>query len=89
MEKVIRNVADIDADDRRVLEHVIGKRLAENQQLIISVVSPDVPGSDISCHANTGAVPEWWNIYEGLSDQEIDRLDQAIRQRANLTRHFE
>ena len=34
-------------------------------------------------------VPEWWKVYEGLSDEEIDRLDQAIRQRANLTRVFE
>jgi hypothetical protein len=89
MEKVIRNVADINADDRRMLEQVIGRRLAENQQLIISVVGPDVPASNTSGDADAGAVPEWWNIYEGLSDQEIDRLDQAIRQRANLTRHFE
>jgi hypothetical protein len=34
-------------------------------------------------------LPEWWNVYEGLSDAEIDRLDQAIRQRAELTRHFD
>ncbi len=31
-------------------------------------------------------VPEWWNVYEGLSDEEIDRLDKAIRERADLTR---
>jgi hypothetical protein len=31
-------------------------------------------------------IPEWWNVYEGLSDEEIDRLDQAIRERADLTR---
>jgi hypothetical protein len=34
-------------------------------------------------------VPAWWNIYEGLSDDEIERLDKAVRQRANLTRVFE
>jgi hypothetical protein len=34
-------------------------------------------------------LPAWWNIYEGLSDDEVDRLDQAIRPRANLTRVFE
>ncbi len=31
-------------------------------------------------------IPDWWNVYEGLSDDEIDRLDHAIRERANLTR---
>jgi hypothetical protein len=89
MDKVIRKVADIDGADRRVLEHLIGKRLAENQQLIISVVSLDVSKPDACGDENAMAVPEWWNIYEGLSDDEIDRLDQAIRQRAKLTRHFE
>jgi hypothetical protein len=34
-------------------------------------------------------VPEWWSVYEGLSDAEIDRLDRAIRERAGLTRQFE
>ena len=31
-------------------------------------------------------VPAWSKIYEGLGDEEIDRLDAAIRQRADLTR---
>ncbi|HEV3005362.1 MAG TPA: hypothetical protein VGX78_12930 [Pirellulales bacterium] len=34
-------------------------------------------------------VPNWWRIYEGLSDEEVEKLDQAIRQRADLTRHFD
>jgi len=34
-------------------------------------------------------VPAWWNIYEGLSEERIEELDRAIRQRANLTRDFE
>lgn len=33
-----------------------------------------------------GEVPSWWNIYAGLSDAELDRLDAAIRPRAELTR---
>ena len=89
MEKIIRNVSDIDAADRRTLEHVIGKPLNEDQQLIISVVNLDPVGLDRSGETRAQTVPAWWNIYEGLSDEEIDRLDQAIRQRANLTRAFE
>jgi hypothetical protein len=42
MEKVIRNVAEIDQADRRVIENLIGKHLAENQQVIISVVNLDL-----------------------------------------------
>ncbi|HEV3142782.1 MAG TPA: hypothetical protein VGZ47_02740 [Gemmataceae bacterium] len=88
MEKVIRNVAEIDDADRRALEHLIGKHLAEHQQVIISVTNLNLAKADQPA-APSEEVPEWWKVYEGLSDEEIDRLDQAIRQRANLTRVFE
>ncbi len=89
MDSVIRNVADIEGPDRRALEHLIGKHLAEHQQVIISVVDRDF-GCPQESPANTPQdVPAWWNVFEGLNDEEVDRLDQAIRQRANLTRVFE
>jgi hypothetical protein len=40
MEPIVRPVRDIDADDRYVLEHVIGRRLEENQEVIIQVATP-------------------------------------------------
>lgn len=86
MEKVIRNVAEIDPADRQAIEHVIGKHLAEHQQVIISIVNRDLAPPDESPLPAAGAVPAWWNIYEGLSDEQVDHLDQAVRQRANLTR---
>ena len=89
MEKVIRNVAEIDTADRRALEHLIGKHLAEHQQVIINVVNVDLSSPEPSAVPASEEVPPWWNIYEGLSDAEVDDLDQAIRQRANLTRVFE
>jgi hypothetical protein len=84
MESITRNVAEIDSADRRAIEHLIGKDLTEHQQVIISVVTlpdePAIPGSD--------GVPDWWKVYEGMDDEEVDRLDQAIRQRAEPTRAF-
>jgi hypothetical protein len=86
MEKFIRDVAEIDQADRRAIEHLIGKHLAEHQQVIISVVNLDPASPDESAVPATGDMPAWRNIYEGLGDEEIDRLDRAIRQRANVTR---
>ena len=91
MEKIIRNVRDIDGADRQALEHVIGQRLRENQQIIVNVVNIDVSPKPSEQGNSNGEpeIPEWWKVYEGLSDSEIDRLDEAVRQRANLTRVFE
>ena len=85
MDSVTRDVADIDARDREALEHVIGHSLADDQRVIISVAPTVAPRAD-SPAAPSSEIPAWWNIYEGLSDEEIDRLDQSIRQRANLSR---
>jgi len=86
MEKVIRKVAEIDSADRRAIEHLIGEHLAEHQQVIISVVNVDLARPIESATLASDAVPDWWKVYEGLNDQDVDRLDQAIRPRANLTR---
>ena len=89
MEQVVHNVAEIDTAVRQALEHLIGKRLGEHPQVVINVVNLDVSNPDMSAASISQEVPDWWNIYEGLTDEEIEELDQAIRQRANLTRVFE
>jgi hypothetical protein len=89
MNETVHNVAEIDSADRRALEHLIGKSLSDQQQVVITVV--EQPSANVASASNPIAdgIPDWWKIYEGLSDEEVDRLDQAIRQRANLTRVFE
>jgi hypothetical protein len=88
METLVWNVRDLDQTNRAALERVVGHELAETQQVILNVVDLD----DATAAAESGGgkpdagVPDWWKIYEGLSDSEIDELDRAIRQRANLTR---
>ena len=39
MESIVRNVKDIEADDRRSLEHVVGQQLQDNQQIVIQVMT--------------------------------------------------
>jgi len=94
MENIILNVRDIELADRQSLEHVIGLPLSEHQQVVIRVVDAHSPaiakGGTPLTEGDAGSeVPEWWKVYEGLSPEEVDRLDQAIRLRANLTRNFE
>lgn len=79
MERVIRNVAELDVADRRAIEHLLGRQLERNQQLVISVVSLDLSDPDAP------ALP-WEGVYAGLPEEEVERLDGAIRRRADLSR---
>jgi hypothetical protein len=94
METVIRNVGEIDAQDRQVLEHVLGHSLRENQQLVIRIVDREVKPTARAETAAPGRgaeakLPEWCNVYAGLSDEEIADLEKIILTRADLTRPSE
>ncbi len=82
METIIRNVGDIDARDREALEHVLGQQLRENQQLVIGIVNlplnPDASAGLSSGAATASGLPEWCNVFEGLSDQQLDEIDNSI-----------
>jgi hypothetical protein len=82
MESIRRRVKDIDTADRRALEHVIGKHLSGNQQVVIQVLSFDPANGDKptskSQDMQPPTLPEWCNVYEGLSDAEIDDIESSI-----------
>lgn len=90
METIVRNVRELDAADRSALERVVGHELFETQQVIVKVVNGEIgaTGNTEKQQAESD-VPDWWKIYEGLSDEAIDELDGLIRQRADLTRETE
>lgn len=76
MSTIVRNVRDIEAADRAALEHVVGGELREDQQLIIQVIETAKPNGEQ--HQTAGLLPEWCNVYEGLTDDEIDRIEKSI-----------
>jgi hypothetical protein len=42
MESIVRNVRDLDAGNRQSLETLLGRRLGDDQQVMIRVVTPGV-----------------------------------------------
>jgi hypothetical protein len=82
MDIVTRSVKDIDAADRQALEHVIGSHLSEHQQVMIQVrdaVSPAAENADSGMRKpGSPTLPEWCNVYEGLSDAEIADIEKSI-----------
>ena len=92
MKEIIRNVVEIEPTDRRALEHLLGQQLDDNQQLLLRVigpVAPDVESANGDQEADDDLLPEWCNVYEGLSDDEIAAIEEIMLTRANLTRPVE
>lgn len=78
------DVSALDAPHRRALEEVIGRQLMANQRLLISVIDVAVPPSASQRPAQT--LEDWTKVYDGLSDEEVEAVDQIAKTRANLTR---
>lgn len=93
MADFVRNVSEIDSTDRQAMEHLLGQPLRENEQLVIRVVpvkpSAEASGKPLSSSGTTAVLPEWCNVYAGLSDEEIAELERTILTRADLTRPSE
>jgi hypothetical protein len=81
------DVMTLDATHRRALEDVIGVQLQANQRLIIGVTEIDESASE-GTPRRTQTVQEWTNVYEGLSDEQIEAIDRIAKTRADLTRNL-
>ncbi len=90
MDTIIRNVRDIEMSDRRALEHVLGRLLHENHQVIIQVVTVE-PCADNGKQgvSSSGPLPDWCQVYAGLSDEQVAEIEEIALQRAELSRPSE
>ena len=73
------DVIALDAAHRRALEDVIGTRLEQNQRLVISVTVPGLPRCSQS-------LADWTEVYDGLTEGQVEAIDRDLMTRANLTR---
>ncbi|MBW3540007.1 MAG: hypothetical protein KY476_07050 [Planctomycetes bacterium] len=92
METVVRHVRDLSAADRQALERVVGQALHVNEQVAIRILSGSspvsVPEPTEASTERPAELPEWCNVYEGLTDEEIDRIEASIV-RSPAARSFE
>ncbi len=87
MESITKKVRDISLSDKLALEHVIGQQLAEDQQVIIQICSVDLRSGPATTETESAqGLPNWCNVYAGLTDDEVEAVEQTALQRANLTR---
>lgn len=76
----------------------MGHSLQDNQLIILRVVTPLVSNSEVdtkvaeqrerspSKNVPEPSLPEWCDVFRGLSSGDIDAIDAIICQRADFTR---
>jgi hypothetical protein len=89
MGKITRNVRDLKQDERRVYEAALGEHLCENQQVILHVVTPDepTPTEEARPGAASAQLPDWCDVYEGLTDEEIAEIEDVMLDRSGWNRN--
>jgi predicted RNA methylase len=73
MEIISKDVPQLTADERRAMEHLVGHPLEDRQRLVIQVVEPPEKRFDFIL-----SNPPWGNVYEGMSDEEVERAHRSI-----------
>ncbi len=92
MESAIRQVRDLESDERRVYEAALGQKLQENQQVVLQVITLGAKQTasqavDDPAGHSPEQLPDWCNVYEGLSDEEIRDIETVIFDRSGWTRN--
>jgi len=87
---IVRDVRDIAGSDRSALEHALGETLRDDQRLVVQVVtlseSPSAEQPVVAADAAYSQLPEWCDVFAGLSEAEISDVERTASQRLNLTR---
>ena len=87
MEIITRQVGDLLENERYAAELLLGHRLRGNERLILQVLDIDAvqPPEQLQ---TAESLPNWCNVYEGLTDPEVDTIQRSIT-RCNSTRSVE
>jgi hypothetical protein len=88
MQRIARKVQDLKGEERRLYEAVLGERLREDQLVVIQVMNLAEATEGVK-EPNTqegGKLPDWCNVFEGLSEADIAAVERVALQRADLNR---
>ncbi len=88
METITLQVGELPANERSAAELLLGHSLRGNEQLILQVRDLEVVRPPEQESQLTESLPAWCHVYEGLSDHEVEKIQQSIT-RCNLTRPVE
>ncbi len=87
MDSVELNIGELTEADRSAAERLVGRQLRADQQIRIEVISPTLPGIPENVARDDWPLPDWFNVYEGLTEAEIDEITNTILSNRFQLRH--
>lgn len=88
METITRDVGQMQSQERSAAELLVGHALREHERVIVHVLSLDADETATEDPQPDGVLPDWCNVYAGMTDKEIGEVEQSST-RCNVTRAFE
>ena len=85
METISHNVSDLGASDRFAAERLVGHPLSDDERIVIQVEAREAMPPTSNLESDTDQLPQWCNVYEGLSDDQIADLEKGISRRLGFT----
>jgi hypothetical protein len=82
MNSVVRNVADLSADERHVYERVLGQPLQKDQRVIVQLMNADAAKGTSPATNSAESILESYEMWADLSDEQVAELESAILQRS-------
>ncbi len=103
MKSISRNVGDITTTERQVYETVLGHQLHAGQQIIVQLIDVDASNANAKAATQPSAspqengpqqngatkLPEWCDVYRGLSDEEVKAVEESILARSPASRNID
>jgi|GEM_PF-4620566 len=86
MESVAKEVKDLQADERAMIERWLGRPLDQIQRIALRLV-PEVPDSASQASRSSQEIPPGWKVLEGITHEELEQLEVMLSERGNLTRY--
>lgn len=85
MKQTTHQVGELNNAERSTLERLLGHPLRENEQLVIQISiasrQPEI--------LPAAGLPDWCNVFEGLTEEEVADVEKAALRRADLSRRRE
>jgi hypothetical protein len=75
MNKLVKPVRELDAAARKKVEEALQSPLADDSEI---VYTPAEVNPALQPQEDYPPLPEYYNFYKGLTDEEIDELEKEI-----------